>query len=69
MLEINKSQRINTKLATFSRTKGCKCREWGFDKTTKVQQLSPTPTEEGDVCPPVCLALFPLTLGNKQMRE
>ena len=32
----------------------------------KVQQWSPTPTEEGDVCLPVCLSLFPLTLGNKK---
>ena len=54
------------KPVSFSRTKGCKCRAWGFDKTAKdVQQWSLTPAEEGDVCLSVSLALFPLTIGNK----
>ena len=55
------------KPVSFSRTKGCKCQAWGFDKTAKdVQQWSLTPAEEGDVCLSVSLALFPLTLGNKK---
>ena len=55
------------KPVSFSRTKGCKCRAWGFDKTAKdVQQWSLTPAEEGDVCLSVSLALFPLTIGNKK---
>ena len=55
------------KPVSFSRTKGCECRAWGFDKTAKdVQQWSLTPAEEGDVCLSVSLALFPLTLGNKK---
>ena len=55
------------KPVSFSRTKGCECRAWGFDKTAKdVQQWSLTPAEAGDVCLSVSLALFPLTLGNKK---
>ena len=55
------------KPVSFSRTKGCECRAWGFDKTAKdVQQWSLTPAEEGDVCLSVSLALFPLTLGNEK---
>ena len=58
------------KPVSFSRTKGCECRAWGFDKTAKdVQQWSLTPAEEGDVCLSVSLALFPLTLGNKKKQN
>ena len=58
------------KPVSFSRTKGCKCRAWGFDKTAKdVQQWSLTPAEEGDVCLSVSLALFPLTIGNKKKNK
>ena len=57
------------KPASFSHTKGCECRAWGFDKTTKDQQWSPTSTEEGEVCLSVCLALFPLALENKKKLE
>ena len=58
------------KPVSFSRTKGCKCRAWGFDKTAKdVQQWSLTPAEEGDVCLSVSLALFPLTIGNKKKKK
>ena len=58
------------KPVSFSRTKGCKCRAWGFDKTAKdVQQWSLTPAEEGDVCLSVSLALFPLTIGNKKKKQ
>ena len=58
------------KPVSFSRTKGCECRAWGFDKTAKdVQQWSLTPAEEGDVCLSVSLALFPLTIGNKKKNK
>ena len=68
MLKINKSERINAKLATFSRTKGCECREWGFDKTTNKSPAMKPYTHRRGRCLPTCLSFF-ISLNLREQKK